>query len=212
MIIGTNSVGKTTLARAIHRDFIGLYVTILDNIATKWKEFDEEKGVEKMCAFTNLTTISANIGILSEAATGGADSISSRFQSEVSLRASMKSNEIVTLEPIMATRPYFDMVKDLCTSKGAKLFLIHLDIKDDEALFGRLRKRRALKKGIDINSVIIEEKTRENVLSKVRNFRNLFDKCFDEAEYSLRIDTSAISEKGVFSKVIKKLEKIVLSI
>ena len=206
IVIGTNSSGKTTLVRGINKYFsenIGSEETKV----VEWKEIDPEKNIEKKCAYTILSKVSGNIGVLRDnTPTGGADTVSSRFQSRRSIEELIKVKPIVTLDPIMATRPYMYMLRDMVET----LYIIFLDI-DEENNIERLKFRRSQKLGVDPDEIAITQKTKDNIASKRNNFRNLFNYTKDEANKSLKINTSGMSREKVLKKALKFIEKSITS-
>jgi len=210
MIIGTNSSGKTTLARGIHKEFSEIFGE--ENEFVEWKEdFEkiEKDGTKKIenkkCAYTILSKESGNIGLMSESRpTGGADSVSSRQQTKRSVEELMKVKTIVSLEPIMAAGPMVAELIDLIQDNGGRFMLIHLDL-DEESNLKRLKVRRGARLGVNPEEIAVTEKTKEKLQRKRRNFRNLFKRFEDEVDFGLSIDTAKLSQKKVLKKVFKAI-------
>lgn len=208
MIIGTNSSGKTSLARNIHSNLREHFGKSKDDFEIVEWDGVNEKGEKKKCSFTKMTSYSGNIGKMGHnRPTGGADNVSSRYQTKESLEKLMDEKFIATLEPIMATGPMVADVIDLVEEKNGKFLLILLDL-NEEANLDRLRNRRAAKLGVDPKEIAITDKTISNISSKRKFFPNLFNRFKDEADFSIELDTSNLTQEKVAKKVNKKILKI----
>jgi len=198
-IIGTNSSGKTSLARFLHEE--------LQDAAgyRKWGgEFirwpHEASG--KYCGYTRFSAFSANLGKLDGAACGGTDTLNSKAQIIESLEVANEKVPIVILEGIMATATWIDFLK----TDRRKVFLVHLDI-NEEANLSRLRARRGVKAGIAPHLVEITQETQEKLASKRKTFRNLYGKMEGLVDYAIQLSTENLTPRQVQKKVWRSFGK-----
>ena len=194
-IIGTNSSGKTSLARFLHSELqeVAGYRR-WDSRYIKWPH--ETSG--KYCGYTKFSPYTANLGKLDVTACGGTDTLNSKAQVIESLNVANEKVPIVILEGIMSTATYIDFLK----TDRRMVYLVHLDV-DEEANLSRLRARRGLKAGISPSKVEITPETQEKLASKRKTFRNLYDKMESRVDASIQLKTENLTPRQVEKKVWK---------
>lgn len=189
-IIGSNSSGKTTLAKNLH------YL------------FNREEYVPFRVSEDKLFTLTgercAHMGKLSrEGACSGTDSLKGMEQFQKSFSLAKKEREIIFADGVMATGSWINF---LFSDPNDIRILIHLEV-DEETNIERLRKRRAEKAGIRPEEVEIKEKTYANLYRKRRNFLSLFKKGSGKATISLSVNTIGKSKLEVTEEVANWLNK-----
>ena len=197
-IVGSNSSGKTTLARNIHNLFSEFYKEKIEYVS--FKEIDSEKNIEKKCGYTKMNNFSSNLGKLDSAACGGTDTLNSKFQVRRSFEEASKVTPVVVIEGILATGQWIDFLK----RENNIIMMILLDI-DEDTNMERLKKRRAEKLGCSASDIKITHNTMKNVESKRNTHRSLFYRMEDFTDIRLNIPTQNYTQKQVFDKVKKKI-------
>lgn len=197
--IGGNSVGKTTQARAIHQ-FFSIY-SVQSDKPSKIVEW-EESG--KKIAYTKMNKLSSNLGRLTDRQCSGTDTMGSKDQIFHSFDAALADSQVVIIEGIMATGKWIELLR----RDDVVLWTILLDVSED-VNFMRLRQRRGIKLGIDPSEVQIARKTQENLSSKLRGFRSLFDRAQPVSDYSTKIFTDSMDIDKVTDMLIDKLVLVI---
>lgn len=184
--IGSTGSGKTTQSRLFHK----FYNEMSDdeNIYPQIKPIKNSSvnPNKPYSYFSLMSNNTANLGRWTGKPCCGTDTLSTKAQIESSLFFALMERDIVIIDGIMATGKWIDFIR---AHKNIKLILIHLKI-DTELNELRVRERRAAKSNLPIEEVILEVKTKENILRKIKNFSNLYRKLKDEADLALEVSAS----------------------
>lgn len=174
MIIGSNSSGKTSQAKLIHKNYNGT------GSAKEIRQIDfiNEDG-EQDKTFVTLYDKSAHVGKMEDdTQCTGTDSLNSRARVEMAYLYLMLSTkiEVIVLDAILSTGTWSEMIHQVQTQQNIHTVLILLNYSSPEANYARLRQRRSNKTGQPVDSIILSDKTQENVFSKLKGFKNMFEK------------------------------------
>jgi len=200
-IIGSNSVGKTTQARLLHEYFAELYGVQPNPQLIKI----QDKGLE--VKLTTFSPFSVNLGDLTTSQCGGTDTLGTKNQIISAYNLALQISPVVIVEGIMATGQWIDFLKQ----DKVHVILIYLRMSDD-LNFERLRNRRAIKKGISVEEVILTEKTKDNVIGKLRGFESLYERMKNQCDYFMKVNVDQRLVFDVFDRIKIKLEKIILNL
>lgn len=105
--------------------------------------------------------------------------------------------QYVILDPIMSTGKYIDFIR----VAQVKLYCFFLDFKTPEDNFLRVMSRREAKTG---KFEELSEKTKENLTTKVRNFRSLYNRVKDKCDVKYCFDALDEKEK-IYGKILSML-------
>lgn len=196
-IIGSSGVGKTTLARNIH--------SFMRELGGNKTELIEDSKDNIGFCYTRCSNYTANLGkLLPDVKCSGTDTLGTKDQIKFALEKAKEDKiPIIIVEGIMATGQWLDFIKTDNTS----VYTILLDT-TEEINFLRLRQRRAEKKKIPIEKIILEEKTLENLRGKIKGFSSLFTRMSCKSDYQTYLNTDEMDQQQVFDNVKRKLVQI----
>ena len=192
MIIGGNASGKTTTAKLIHQNCNG----ISKAKEIRKLEFINENNEDDF-TFVTLYDRTAHVGKVEDNQCTGTDSLNTKNKIEFSyLYLVMLSDvRIIVLDSIMSTSTWSEMIHQVNHKYDVKTILVLLNYKDIEANYVRLKQRRAHKTGEPVESIILNDTTQSNVLSKLKGFKNMFEKIKNNFNVSIEIDADLPAEE-----------------
>lgn len=206
--IGGNSAGKTTQARMLHDHFRYVAGDIIPPILFEYTKDGWGAGNAKRSEvhhfFTKMGSFSSNLGNLKGNACSGTDNLSTKEQIMFAYNVALRHTPVVVIEGIMATGQWIEFIK----KENVIVYLVHLTLTED-ALFDRLKQRRATKRGQSIESVEIAPKTRENMLGKLKGFKSLFDRMKSRVDLSREIDSTKLNKEQIHKIIVGDVEKLI---
>lgn len=186
-IIGSNSAGKTTLARKFH-----------DHLSSKPKQII--RGVEEGInyCYTSFGDV-CHVGAINDNQCTGTDTLGKKENVECSFLMCLldESSKYIILDPIMSTGKYVSMLHQF----DCKVILIYLHFDHEIDNFRRVQIRRQNKTG---KTGELAEKTKDNLRRKMKIFSNLYEKAKLHCFKSVKIDAN-LSSKEIFAKSKKLL-------
>jgi len=207
--LGSNSVGKTTQCALLHLLLRDVYNQ--SNYRSRVIQA-HENGVTSY--YTKVSPVSANLGIFHHPLTAvtdpsvkpnaccGTDKLSTKAQIELAYRAALADPEvtIITVDAIMATGQFLNFL----VNENSLLFTILLDC-TEEINFKRLAERRAAKRGVEPSQIIIDDRTKENLSSKLRGFRSMYEKAKPKSDFFKVFSTDLMLINEISSCIIDLL-------
>ncbi len=197
-IIGSNSSGKTTQSKLIHKNCNGngdKTITPLPFINSK---FEED------LTYYTIYQKTAHVGKVEDTQCTGTDSLNTKDKIEMAYLCLIDENvETIVIDGILATGTWCDMIHQVRPEYDIKTNIILLNFDSPEANFKRLRQRRANKSGLDVKDIILEEKTQENVANKLKTFRSIFERTKSQFNVSLEINAD-LSESQIHNLIVQK--------
>ena len=206
-IIGTNGSSKTTQARMLHEYFRNIAGDIIRPLLFEYDKNGCGSGSNSSQTyfyFTKMGSLSSNLGNLKGNACSGTDNLGKKEQVILAFKKALQHTPVVVLEGIMATGQYIEFLK----TDETIVYLVHLTLTED-ALFDRLKHRRATKTGLGIESVIIAPKTRENMLGKLKGFKSLFERMKSRVDLSREIDSTKLTKEQIHKIIVMDVEKLI---
>lgn len=206
-LLGSNATGKSTQAALIH--LLMRKLIKAEDYQSKFCEFQED-GIKY--SYTKVSPISANLGIFNHPLTSkegektnaccGTDRLSTKEQIYRAYLAALNDPDIkiITVDAIMATGQFINFLNN----SESRLLTVLLDCTENTN-FKRLAARRGAKLGIDPSEVELSERTRENLSTKLRNFRSTFSRTKDQADNSLSISTDDFDISQVNSLIVDSI-------
>lgn len=204
-LLGGNSTGKTTQSAHIHLMLRELYDA--QDFVSVVRYFQEEIDGEIIKYFyTKVSPVSANLGIFNHPLTTaqnsgiktnaccGTDNLSKKVQIQLAYIAAITDPDIkvITVDAIMATGQFIEFL----SNSESKLLTILFDC-TETTNFKRLAQRRAVKLGIEPSEVVLAEKTKDNLRTKLKNFRSTFRKALLVSDESLEVSTDELNIEEV---------------
>lgn len=206
-IIGSNSVGKSTLAANLHLYFIQKFSETGDFDLQYFMQNVQENEAK----FTICSPVSVNIGkfnhplLTQEGKTNeccGTDNVANKQSIIESVKLAKQTCPIIIIEGIMATGQWIDFLSDDETE--VCLILLETEL---EANLKRLRQRRAKKLGCLLSEVPdFDTKTIENISGKVRGFTSLFHRVEQKCEHKLILYSHLYNPKQILEQVVTYLQ------
>lgn len=193
-LIGSSASGKTTQAKMLHN--IGFLDQKKVHISNTYK-------------FTTFGNIIGNVGVVSDKDCSGTDTCSTKELIQESYNQCIKNCSIVVLDGIMATATWIDFfkTKELLKKYNITIYTILLDV-DIENNIQRLIKRRAKKKNISADEVIIEQKTYDSLNSKIKAFQSIFRRTKDLSDFTDNFDTTKLTIQQINQLILNKINNI----
>lgn len=211
-LMGSNATGKTTQAKLIHEALSDL----------KTKELITEKLDGDLVIKATMFDNSGHIGHLKDNQCTGTDTINSKEGVDASF-CYLLSNDVpyIIVDGIMCTGQWVHIFNQFPDKVQVLVVLFQFPTLEDN--LRRIAERRAYKKiedggndGADIHDFenIVEwfyeeldEKTKKNVGSKFKNFKNMYERVKKDCDFSMEIDAS-LHIDDIHVEILQKLAEI----